>query len=151
MRGKKIDTEYVAKFIDKCVINNKTSVADICQEANDLIKNIDEKIKEAELLKKRRLKILDVLIALSFEKDRSKDKLLLKFSSIQNIEIAVQISSLLEKSIYNKETIIKIIDNPAASNIIDQLYYLNVIGINQSNLYRESNYPIFYTFIKVLK
>lgn len=106
MRGKKVDMEFVSTFIAQCAGKGKVSPEDICKEAELKIQNIDEKIKEVELLKKTRSKLSDVVITLGKKEiDHSQDKLLLTFYNISNLTQAYQICSLLQhQSIEIKKT-----------------------------------------------
>ncbi len=100
MRGKKIDTEFVADFIAICAKNKKMSPEEICKEAEMRITEIDIDIVRVERLKKVRAKLKDVLI--TFDKkpeDKSEDKLLLTFYNISNLPLAYSFcDSLLESS-----------------------------------------------------
>ncbi len=61
MRGKSIDIDFVADFINECVSLNKITTQEICLEAKNRILEIDQKIKDIELLKIKRSKLMDVL------------------------------------------------------------------------------------------
>ena len=67
MRGKKSDPDFVVNFIEDCCKKGKTSSYEIIDEAKKQIKDIDDKIKEVEYLRKVRSKIHDVIF--SFEKE----------------------------------------------------------------------------------
>ena len=54
MRGKTIDNEFVAEFIQECTATNKMSPEEICNEALRRIEEIDRQLK-------LRLKLVDVL------------------------------------------------------------------------------------------
>jgi hypothetical protein len=55
MKGKKIDSEFLTKFICDCALKGKNSSEDIFKEASIQISDIDEKLNELE---KFSLKIL---------------------------------------------------------------------------------------------
>jgi len=79
MKGKKVDNDYVASFIQDCIKDGIVSAAGISVYAHNCLTIIDAQIKQAEALKKERSKILDVLTVLGkVGKDKSKDKELLK-------------------------------------------------------------------------
>jgi hypothetical protein len=61
MRGKSIDTEFVAAFIQECTTNNKLSPEAICEEALHRIEEIDKQLK-------MRLKLVDVLSFFNYKK-----------------------------------------------------------------------------------
>jgi hypothetical protein len=61
MRGKTIDNEFVAEFIQECTANNKMSPEEICNEALFRIEEIDKQLK-------LRLKLVDVLSFFNYKK-----------------------------------------------------------------------------------
>ena len=61
MKGKKVDNEFLSKFINECLNENINSSNDIVNLAKDKILSIDNKIKEVENLKLLRSKLLDVI------------------------------------------------------------------------------------------
>lgn len=61
MKGKKIDVEFVNNFITNCLLENKTSAAEIIKFAQDQINDIDVKLQQIETLKKTRAKLSDVI------------------------------------------------------------------------------------------
>jgi len=63
MKGKKTDNEFISSFIADCCSEGKFSINEFICEANRQIKDIEEKIIEVEKLKKRRLKLADVIFA----------------------------------------------------------------------------------------
>lgn len=100
MRGKKVDMEFVSTFIAQCAGKGKVSPEDICKEAETKIQNIDDKIKEVELLKKTRSKLSDVVITLGKKEiNHQEDKILLTFYNISNLIQAHEICSVLQNQI----------------------------------------------------
>lgn len=88
LKGKKIDSEFVTSYIEKCVNNNVYSADEMLRLAKLEISNIDSKILEAENLKKTRSKLLDVV--LTFENKKSnklEDIKILKLFNIKNKNI----------------------------------------------------------------
>lgn len=61
MRGKSIDTEFVAEFIQQCALNNKIAPEEICETALLKIEEIDKQLK-------MRLKLVDVLSFFNYKK-----------------------------------------------------------------------------------
>lgn len=61
MRGKSIDTEFVAEFIQNCTVVDKISPDEICEEALRKIEEIDKQLK-------LRLKLADVLSFFNYKK-----------------------------------------------------------------------------------
>ena len=83
LKGKRIDSEFVSSFIEKCIGNNLLSTEEMLNFARNELLNIDSKIKEVENLKKIRPKILDVICTLQSDKklNKSEDyKVLLLFN-----------------------------------------------------------------------
>jgi hypothetical protein len=64
MKGIKIDNEFVSTFIEACVKAGNATPSQIILEARSQLNLIDEKIKEVEILKKNRSKILGVISTL---------------------------------------------------------------------------------------
>lgn len=141
MRGKKVDNEFLSDFISQCSINDKSSIEDIIIEAQNDIFNIENKIKEVELLKVRRSKLLDVIIIFK-EKTlipkQDKDKL--QYFNIKNQHICkfitdtlkdnnLMISSINSTS-YSKEDILFCIKQLLEHKIIFKTGDCLVKGIN---------------------
>lgn len=60
MRGRKIDNQFISSFIEKSINEGNISLNSLMSKVDSEITKIDEKIKEAENLKKIRCKLLDV-------------------------------------------------------------------------------------------
>jgi hypothetical protein len=60
MRGKKVDNEFISNFIESSVNEGCVSLEGLMSKVNSQLNLIDNKIKEAESLKKTRCKLLDV-------------------------------------------------------------------------------------------
>lgn len=60
MRGKKIDKNFISSFIEESLTEEDMEFTAVVAKVNQEIMIIDQKIKEAEELKKRRCKLLDV-------------------------------------------------------------------------------------------
>jgi len=82
MRGKAIDTEFVAAFVQDCLKLNKTTPSEICEEALQRINEIENQIR-------LRNKLTDVLSHFNFKK---------KVSEIKNAPIDL---SQIDKNISN--------------------------------------------------
>lgn len=61
MKGKKADNDFVSNFIKECANSSITKIKDVIAAAEQQIKEIDDKIIEAEKLKKLRAKLKDVV------------------------------------------------------------------------------------------
>lgn len=155
MRGKKIDIDFVAKFVTSCVAMSKCSEQEIIAEAKKDIKDIDKKIKEAEELKKHRSKLCDVISSFDdAKKNNSKEKQVLDFYSIANKKLAKDITDLVaKKNPCNKHymNVYFIHSVSEVKNIIKQLIKLDILkkeGVNFLSL--GKNYLDFKIFITEL-
>lgn len=104
MRGKKIDTNFVADFVASCVKEGHVLSEAICTSANEKIAEIDKQIKEVEELRKLRSKLCDVIISFDTTdkvKDKSIDRDILTFHSINDKNLSLAIIVAMEKN--NKE------------------------------------------------
>lgn len=99
MRGKKVDAEFVSEFIVNCAKRKITNPVDVAKEAEQQIAIIDQKIKEAESLKKVRSKLVDVIGTLSVKvKDNSEDKKALEFYQLSDLRVAATIARCIQDS-----------------------------------------------------
>lgn len=60
MRGKTPDNQFIFNFLQTCAEQGKTSIEEILDFVNLTIRDLDQKIIEAESAKKIRPKLLDV-------------------------------------------------------------------------------------------
>jgi hypothetical protein len=67
MRGKKIDTDFLSNFIQESVELGYESPKQILTRAKDIVRDIDDEIKQVELSKIKRSKLLGVIA--SFDED----------------------------------------------------------------------------------
>lgn len=118
LRGKKIDTNFVAEFVSECVKLGKISEQEICEEAKQRMNEIDIQIKKVEELKKVRSKLFDVLISFnSLNKNHTADILALDFHKVKHREI----SSFIIKNISEES----VIQNSMKDNIQNLIAELN--------------------------
>jgi hypothetical protein len=99
MKGKKVDQEFLSKFISNCVIDGISSSEEIAEFAKKEISKIDKQIRDVEKLKVVRSKLLDVVA--TFEKSpksQNKEAKLLPLYKIQNQNIAHFICSKIMMS-----------------------------------------------------
>lgn len=154
MRGKKIDTDYVAKFVGECVKKNRTSSEEICEEAKKLIELIDQKIIEAEGLKKTRSKLCDVLISFDeTKKDLSKDKVILDFHKISSKVISGTILEFLNQDVCSVKFLIDNLKKRKYSEedinfTIKQMIELDIVVKDDKALAKAERYSDFYSFMK---
>lgn len=156
MRGRKIDLEFVSKYIVNCVNNGTTNSDDIRYLALSEINDIDKKIKEVEDLKKMRSKLFDVTITLNrFEEKTSP----IDFFDIKNKKISFDIinnfsgselslSYLLNNISESKDEILFSIKQLISSNVIlswkknNETYFNCSINFNLFKNFLIENYPM---------
>lgn len=92
MRGKKIDNEFVSSFIEDCVKKGFSSKEDFVRIANDLIGEIDKQIKEVEVKKIQRSKLLDVVNTFAIKESNEE----LKLYAISNLDLARAICNTIK-------------------------------------------------------
>lgn len=156
MRGRKIDLEFVSKYIVNCVNNGTTNSDDIRYLALSEINDIDKKIKEVEDLKKMRSKLFDVTITLNrFEEKISP----IDFFDIKNKKISFDIinnfsgselslSYLLNNIPESKEEILFSIKQLISSNVIlswkknNETYFNYSFNFNLFKKFLIENYPM---------
>ena len=71
-KGKVINHTFVSNFIEKCVLDGKSSSNDICDLALLKIDQIDRELARIQKLKNKRSNLLDVVLSFEIEK-KSKD------------------------------------------------------------------------------
>ena len=99
MKGKKIDPLFVSDFISLCLKQGISSKEEILKEAQKEISEIDLKIKEIELLKSRRCKLIDVISTIiENKKDNTSQKKMLSFFNIHDANTCKNICDILLKS-----------------------------------------------------
>lgn len=99
MKGKKVDSEFVTEYIQKCVTQGILTPEEIIKEAQQDINHIDDLIKQAEKLKLERSKLLDVVNTFGKDKvDKSNEIRALSFFKLQHPEICQYICSSLKEN-----------------------------------------------------
>jgi hypothetical protein len=121
MRGKKSDPEFISNFIAKCTQKGILTPEEIVKAAKIEIQVIDDKIKEAEALKLRRSKLLDVVFA--FDKNKTKEEVVkfLPFFKIQYPQTCKFICDKLKNGPLPTPTTISGTSNPEFVFTIKQL------------------------------
>ena len=69
MRGKIIDVEFTAAFIQECCLANKANQKEIVIEARTRISRIDDEIRRIEVLKVERSKLTDIVNSFHHEEE----------------------------------------------------------------------------------
>ena len=106
MKGRRKDPEFLSQFISDCVQDGKCSPNEMLDTANDELSKISRLILEAEQLKIRRAKLLEVIS--HFQKDniqidRTQEIKQAKLLQISYPEIAIAICVKLIKSGHTRE------------------------------------------------
>jgi len=98
MKGKKADPQFIAEFISKCVSLGYETATDIVSHAKNMIKEIDEQIKEIDVKRITRSKLLDVVDAFDKQqKDKSEDEKVLPFYKLDNKTICKYVCDRVRK------------------------------------------------------
>ena len=99
MRGKSIDTDFVAAFIQECLTMNKATPEEICEEASRRLDEIDAQLK-------LRTKLVDVLSHFNYKKKKEEiDKEPVSFTGI-DIGMANDILAIVEIEDIHTDTIL---------------------------------------------
>jgi hypothetical protein len=108
MKGKRIDAEFITQFIEECIQQQYLTPEEIVVQAQSEINQIDQKILEAEQLKIRRSKLLDIIS--TFQKPvkifKDQDLKIISFLQIGNPDICKFICNQLKKQACTKDQLI---------------------------------------------
>jgi hypothetical protein len=98
MRGKKVDKEFISKFIEGCVDIGLETTDQIVAQARKNIEYIDIEIKAIADKKVMRSKLLDVIAVFEEEKkDKTEDAKILEFFKLRDPERCKEICELLKE------------------------------------------------------
>jgi len=110
MKGKKIDSAFIAEYIGQCIQAEYLSSEDMVRCAEEEIKKIDREIQAVEKLKIRRSKLLDVIT--TFQKPQKTSKVqeakLISFYQIQHPEICKFICDSLRECPLTKDQLMNL-------------------------------------------
>lgn len=152
MRGKKIDTNFVAEFVTTCVKEGKVSSETISADAYKKIAEIDLQIKAVDELKKLRSKLYDVIISFDEKsvKDKSEDKIILDFYSVEDKKLASEIINSIEKNnqfVFTFPIPKEISDPDGMIFCIKQMSRLKIISPQEKGIFlRGVNYQAYVDF-----
>jgi hypothetical protein len=108
MKGKKVDSPFIAEYIEQCIKAEYLRSEEIVQCAKEEIEKIDREIQKVEKLKIRRSKLLDVIT--TFQKPQKISKVeeakLISFYQIQHPEICKFICDNLKKQPCTREYLV---------------------------------------------
>lgn len=149
MRGRKKDPEFLSNFISSCVSIGKSSSEEIVNQAKEEVNLIDEKIKEVEILKIRRSKLLDIISTFDvLEKDYKQEKEILSFFNISNINVCKFICDNIKKSVIKIEDLYNHgYDNHDILFCIKQLLEHKIISKSGNLLLRGENFQEYLKFV----
>lgn len=149
MKGKKSDPVFISEFMATCIAKGLTSKESIAEQALKEIEAIDYKIKEVELLKITRSKLLDVVNAVSEpKKEAVPQKNILSFLNIHNPKVCKYICDILNKSsLLISELKAKTDYNDEFMLCIKQLQENRIISRVGNSLVRGEMFFDYYNFI----
>lgn len=149
MRGKKINTEFVVNYIASMATKGHVSPEQIVAQANQDIKDIDEKIKEAELVKKFRSGLVDVVETLApTVEDNSEEVTILNFYKVKNFAMAISICDLIVSGVVNLDTIKKSQKGDDVLFIMKELLEISVLKRNGKNIEKGKIFDEFLSYAK---
>ena len=145
MKGKKKDYEFISSFMEDCIKNNLFSQDEILNFAKEEIKKIDDYLINAENLKKKRSKILDVVCML----DKSKIKTnyeYLNFFNIKNIDLSIEICKIISSNICKVNEIYFLDPDQTKINSLLKDLCINKIIIIQDDVVKKG--PLFKIYME---
>lgn len=149
MKGHKADNEFISNFIGICIQNGKDSNELILSEAKKILASIDKKIIQAEKLKLKRSKILDVINAFD-TKAHIENKNIINLYKVSNLDLARKICKSLSNIGADLFTLEKLSKNKEDLLFTIKQLLENKIIIKNNNVY--SKHEMYYQFVeKVLK
>jgi hypothetical protein len=108
MKGKKKDSEFLSNFISECIRTGLDTPEEIVRRAKNIISDIDEHIREMEMVRTKRSKLLDVIDAFEVpvKTFRPEEIRVLSFIKIQNPKICQFICTTLKQNPVDHEFLI---------------------------------------------
>ena len=143
MKGKKIDKEFVSKYLENSINYGFSSINEILEITKARLETIDFHLSNIENIKKQRSKLVDVLSM--FDKASKKNnntKADLDFFNIRNLNHCLKICSNIDS-----------INNVDLSDIrivftIKELISLNILAYDENNiLVKDVNFEKFMIFL----
>jgi len=145
MRGKKTDPSFVSFFIQESIKDGAQTPEDIVLRAKKIITKIDDDIREIELAKKTRSKLLDVIS--TFEKtnkDHTEEARLLDFFKLSDPKTCKFICDMVKvKPLDKSETNL----DPDARFAIKQLLDCKVLARAGERIARGERFDEYMTFV----
>lgn len=150
MRGKKIDTAFVAEYISTCALQGKISPEEIVSQAEQDVKSIDDKIKEVEDLKKLRSKLIDVVYTLNEKSnDKATDITILNFYKVKNFPLALSLCALVENSSKSMDVVKTSFSSQEDSLfVVKELLEISVLKRNGKNIEKGHLFNEFLSYAK---
>jgi hypothetical protein len=147
MRGKKSDPEFVSGFITKCIRQGIAVPNDIVQAAKAEIKIIDDKIKETEMLKATRSKLLDVIATFDKPANKTEEAKLLPFFKLQYPQICRKICKHIVDLSFNSVYSVIGLKDPEVLFCIKQLIEAKIIARVDDYLVRGDKFDEYLKFV----
>ncbi len=149
MRGKKLDTEYVATFIQSCTNWGLSTPDEIVAQAQKEIKEIDEKVLEVERLKKERSGLVDVIATLApTVPDNSEEVKILNFYKVKNFALALTLCDIVSNGAKKIEVLKNNRAGEEISFIMKELLELSVLKRNGKDIEKGKMFDEFVTYAK---
>lgn len=149
MRGKKIDNEFLGEFIQECVQSGIDSPEEMVRKAKQQILDIDNAIREIEIKKVRRSKLLDVIA--SFDKEtktnKNEEAKLLPFFKLSHPNICKKISDYLVKIPVNVKVLTNNERELDVMFSIKQMIECKIISKVGEHIVRGEMYESYRTFV----
>lgn len=149
MKGKKVDNSFVSEYISESCANGKCTPDEIVASAFQKICEIDEKLIEAENLKKMRSKLKDVIIV--FDRNRQVgpqlDGVLINFYRVKDKKLAQSICDKIF-SYSNVFEIRKAFPSTEEISCVKQLLEFNILQRFEETIKAGENFPAFKSFLK---
>jgi predicted transcriptional regulator len=143
MKGKKKDTQFISLFLEDCIKQGLIESSQIVQHAQQIINNIDQKIKEVEQLKIKRSKLLDVLEIFPAEQVLSiPEVLVISFFQITG-DLPKRICNLLKKKPITKKQIGVGFTQHQINFCLKQLLQQNIIEREGNVFRRGKNFDLY--------
>lgn len=148
MRGKKANPEFISSFIAKCVAQGMVTSEQMLEAARAEIQAIDDKIKEVELLKANRSKLLDVIHNFSKVEDKEEEAKLLPFFKLQYSDTCKKICDLIKEMPFELDPDYSgMTEDPVFAYCIKQLIEAGIATRVDSRLVRGEKFNDYLKFV----
>lgn len=150
MKGKKVDTDFLSRFISESIQSGLQTPEEISGRAQEMVKEIDEEIKKVEQRKVIRSKLLDVIATFSVTKPstKSEEARILSFFKIQNVNICQEICHRVKSSVTTIDELSKMSYSvPDILFSVKQLLEHKILSKSGSHLLRGEMFDEYLKFV----